>query len=60
MIQGLAPSIRAMDYVCDAVSSARNYGRHQQGLTLWVLCNHDALGYKVVITPQKRVLISPW
>ncbi len=55
-----APIIRSRELVCDEISGARDYGPSERGRVIWVLCNHDSLSYKVILTPSHNLLISPW
>jgi hypothetical protein len=58
--QDLPASIRVSGFVCHHISSGRQIGRTERGTVVRILCDFDTRPYRVLVTPQNRLVIRPW
>jgi len=55
----IAPTIRSAGLMCTWVSGVTDYDWTERGKLYKVYCD-DALIYRLLVTPDKKVIIRPW
>jgi hypothetical protein len=56
----MAAAIRAAGYTCDQVTMSRADRVVERGQQWQIDCNSSAFQYRVIVTPNDRLLVSPW
>jgi|APSaa5957512576_1039674.scaffolds.fasta_scaffold30168_2 hypothetical protein len=55
-----AKVIRIKGYVCNSCSNGYSMGTQHKGMVFRILCNDDALTYRVTLTPNDTFIVEPW
>lgn len=57
---GFAQVIQSKGYACNQCNEGFVVGEDHKGIVFRIMCNDDALAYRVIVTPNNSFIVAPW